>query len=96
MNTLFLIFNNQNVPSPLLVFLGFSLSGGRMGFPGGTVVKNPPTNARDARDAGSIPGSGGSPKKEMATQSSIPAWTIPWTKEPGGLQSMGSRRAGHN
>ena len=29
-------------------------------------------------------------EKEMATYSSIPAWRIPWTEEPGGLQSMGS------
>ena len=29
-------------------------------------------------------------EKEMATHSSIPAWKIPWTEEPGGLQSMGS------
>ena len=33
---------------------------------------------------------------EMATHSSIPAWKIPWTEEPGGLQSMGSQRVGHN
>ena len=32
-----------------------------MGFPGGSVVKNPPANAEDARDTGSIPGSGRSP-----------------------------------
>ena len=30
-------------------------------------------------------------EKEMATHSSIPAWRIPWTEEPGGLQSMGSQ-----
>ena len=35
-------------------------------------------------------------EKEMATYSSIPAWRIPWTEEPGGLQSMGSQRVGHN
>ena len=35
-------------------------------------------------------------EKEMATHSSILAWRILWTKEPGGLQSMGSRRVGHN
>ena len=35
-------------------------------------------------------------EKEMATHSSILAWKIPWTKEPGGLQSMGSLRVGHN
>ena len=32
----------------------------------------------------------------MATLSSIPAWRIPWTKEPGRLQSMGSQRVGHD
>ena len=32
----------------------------------------------------------------MATQSSILAWIIPWTEEPGGIQSMGSQRVGHN
>ena len=32
----------------------------------------------------------------MATHSSILAWKIPWTEEPGGLQSMVSQRVGHN
>ena len=32
----------------------------------------------------------------MATHSSILAWRIPWTEEPGGLQSMGSQRVGHD
>ena len=35
-------------------------------------------------------------EKEMATHSSILAWRIPQTEEPGGLQSMGSQRVGHN
>ena len=35
-------------------------------------------------------------EKEMATHSSILAWRIPWTEEPGGLQSMGSQRVGHD
>ena len=35
-------------------------------------------------------------EKEMATPSSILAWKIPWTEEPGGLQSMGSQRIRHN
>ena len=35
-------------------------------------------------------------EKEMATHSSTLAWKIPWTKEPGGLQSMGSQRVGHD
>ena len=35
-------------------------------------------------------------EKSMATHSSIPAWRIPWTEEPGGLQSIGSQRVGHD
>ena len=34
-------------------------------------------------------------EKGMATHSSIPAWRISWTEEPGGLQSIGSQRVGH-
>ena len=34
-------------------------------------------------------------EKEMATHSSILAWEIPWTEEPGGLQSMESQKVGH-
>ena len=35
-------------------------------------------------------------EQEMATHSSILAWKIPWTEEPGGLQSIGSQRARHD
>ena len=63
-----------------------------MGFPGDPVVKNPPANAGDT---GSIPGSERSLEEEMATHSSILAWEIPWTEEPGGLQSLKSQRVGH-
>ena len=35
-------------------------------------------------------------EKEMVTHSSILAWRIPWTEEPGRLQSMGSQRVGHD
>ena len=35
-------------------------------------------------------------EKEMAINSGILAWKIPWTEEPGGLQSKGSQRVGHN
>ena len=35
-------------------------------------------------------------EKAMATHSSILAWKLPWTEEPGGLQSMGSLRVGHD
>ena len=51
-------------------------------------------SAFDARDLVSIPGSGRSPEKGMATYSSTLAWRIPRTEEPGGPQSMGSQRAG--
>ena len=35
-------------------------------------------------------------EKRMATHSSVLVWRIPWTEEPGGLQSMGSQRVGHD
>ena len=64
-----------------------------IGFPGGSEGK---ASACNARDLGSIPGSGSSLEKEMATHSSILAWRIPWTEEPGGLQSMGLQRVGQD
>ena len=57
------------------------------GFPGVSVVKNLPT---DAGDAGSVPGSGKSPGGGNGNLLRILAWKIPWTEEPGGLQSTGS------
>ena len=48
-----------------------------------------PASAGDTRDAGLVSGSGRSPEKEVVTHSSILVWEIPWTEEPGGLQSMG-------
>ena len=63
------------------------------GFPGGSVVKNPPASAGDV---GSIPRSEDPLEDGMATHSSILAWRIPWTEEPGSLQSIGSQRVGHN
>ena len=67
-----------------------------MGFPGDKVVKNPPASAGDARDLGSIPGSGRSPGGGNGNPLQYLAWEIPWTEEPGGLQSMGSQRVEHN
>ena len=55
------------------------------GFPSGSVVKNLPANAQDVRDALSNPGLGRSPGGEH--DFSILAWEIPWTEEPGRLQS---------
>ena len=60
------------------------------------MVKNLPTDAGNVRDEGLIPGSGQSPGGGMATRSSVLAWRIPWTEEPGGLHSMGSQRVRHD
>ena len=51
------------------------------------MVKNPPANAEATGDAGSIPGSGQSPRRGNGPHSSILAWGIPWTEQPGGPQS---------
>ena len=52
------------------------------------MVKNLSANAGDVRDVGRE-----DPREEgVATHSSILAWEIPWTEEPGGLQSMGLQR----
>ena len=53
-------------------------------------------NAGDTEDAGLIPGQEDPLEEGMATLSSILAWRIPWTEEPGGLQSMGSPRVRQN
>ena len=45
---------------------------------------------------GSIPGSGRSPGEGNGIHSSIPAWRMPWTEEPGGLQTMGVARVEHD
>ena len=57
-------------------------------IPSGTVVKNLPVNASDAS---LTPGLGRSPRGGMATHSIILAWTVPWTDEPGRLQSIVSQ-----
>ena len=64
-----------------------------MGFPGGSDGKESSCNVGDL---GSIPGLGRFPDKGMPTHFSTLAWIIPWTEEPGGLQSMGSQRVGHD
>ena len=58
---------------------------------GGSVVKKLLANVGDAGDLGSIPGPGRSPGGGNATHSSIFAWKIPWTEDPGGLQTKGSK-----
>ena len=60
------------------------------------LVKNLPSSAGDIRDSGLISGSERSLGRGHATHSSILSWRIPWTEQPGGLQSMGSQRVRHD
>ena len=66
------------------------------------VEKNLPANSGYIRDGGLIPGLGRSPgggdslEENMASHSSVLAWRIPWTEEPGGLPSIGLQRVGHD
>ena len=63
------------------------------------MVKNPPANAGDAgdiRDADQSLGREGPLEEGMATHSSVLAWRISWTKEPGRLWSIGLQRVGHD
>ena len=60
-----------------------------MDLPGGSVVKNPPA----MQETQVVPLGQEDPlEEEMATHSSILDWKIPWTEEPGGLQSTGPQR----
>ena len=67
-----------------------------LGFSGCAVVKNPPANAGNAENMGSIPGLGRSSGVGNDNSSSNIALEIPWTEESGGLQSMGLQRAGYD
>ena len=80
--------------SGISFYKNFQLAESRdLEFPRWLSGKEPTCNAGDA---GLISGLGGSPSHgEKATHPSILAWEIPWTEEPGGLQSMGSKRVGH-
>ena len=60
------------------------------------VVKNPPANAGTRETWVQSLGWEDRPEEEMATHSSILAWRIPWTEEPGAVQSTGSQRVSHN
>ena len=62
-------------------------------FPGGSVVKNP--SAGQETQVQSL-GWEDLLEKEMATHSSTLAWRILWREEPGGLESLGSQRVGHD
>ena len=61
------------------------------GFPGGSVAKNPPTNAGDAGDSGSIPGLRRSFRGGNGTHSSVLPWEVLWIEEPGRYSPRGCR-----
>ena len=68
----------------------------RSGLPQWLSGKETACNAGDTGDTDLILGSGSSLEEGMATHSSILAWRIPWTEDPGGLQSVELQRVGHN
>ena len=65
-------------------------------FPGGSVVKNLPAMQEPQEMRVRSLGWKDPLEEGIATYSTILAWRIPWTKEPGGLQFMGLQRVGHN
>ena len=67
-----------------------------MGSPSGSAVKNPAAMQKPQETWVRSLGREDPLEEEMATHSSILAWEIPWTEEPGGLQSTGLQRVGHN
>ena len=66
------------------------------GFPGGSMVKNPPVMQATQETVVRSLGWEDPLEEGTATHSSILAWRIPGTEEPGGLQSMGSQRIRHD
>ena len=77
-------------PSQKCEFTKFKLLQDR-GLPGGSDGKKIACNAGDL---GSMPGSQRFPGEGSGTYSSIPAWTIPWTEEPGALHTWGCKESG--
>ena len=77
-------------------YISFLLSQSSWASQVALVVKNPPANAGDLRDRVQSLGQEDSLEKEMAIHSSTLAQKIPWTEEPGGLQSIESHRVRHD
>ena len=63
------------------------------GFPGGSLVKNPPAKARNIIDVGSVVGQEDPLEEGMATRSSVLAWRVPWTEEPGWASPRGRKES---
>ena len=66
------------------------------GFPGGAVVKKPPSKTGDTRDVGSIPGLGRSLGGKNGNPLQYSTRKILWLEEPGRIESMGSQRVRHD
>ena len=85
---------------PLLVrdigFLFWGCGVYRRSFSGGSSGKEPACQYRRQEKQVRSLGQKDALQEGMATHSGIPAWRIPWTVEPGGLQSMGLHRVGHD
>ena len=77
----------------LFSFFPFLATPGSICFPGGSSGKESACNAGDRVQSKGLEEL---LEKELATHSSILAWRISWTEKPGGLQSMGSQRVGHD
>ena len=73
--------------------LNYSMLWNELDFPGGSDGQ---MSVYNVGDPGSIPGLGRAPGEGNGLHSSTIAWKIPWTEEPGRLQSMGSQRVGHD
>ena len=67
-----------------------------MDFPVGSAVKNPPAMQEPQETWVQFLGQEDPLEEGMASHSSILAWRIPWTEEPGGLQSIGCQTVRHN
>ena len=79
------------VPQPRI-----ELRPSRLGFPGGSAVKNLPATQEPQETRVQSLGQEDPLRKGMASHSSILSWRILWTEEPGGLQSIGLQRVGHD
>ena len=81
-----------------MVGLGLDLTPGQgdWGFPGGSTVKNLPAMQELQETQAQSLGQQAPLEEETATQSSILAWRVPQTEEPGGLQSVRSQTVGQD
>ena len=87
-----LFHNSQWGSSSLQTITSYSIQG----FPGCISGKEPPGNAGDLREVGSIPGLGRSPGGRNGNPPQYSCLKNPWREESGGLQSLGSQRVGHD